>query len=653
MRMTAKRLVTLLAGLLVLAGVVQADEAAATGTIKGKAVEAGTGAGLSGVNVVLKGASKVATTGGSGAFSFTGVAPGTYAVICSKPGYQTRKMAVSVSGGRTVNVTCRMVSVAVKETEKKPATEAVAAEEAAPAMARDERRMSPKKSKMMIMGGKAATGRLAPPAPSPRPGPRPGDGVPVEHNTEAYDSVKENIFVSAQKNPLSTFSIDVDTAAYANMRRFLNQNQLPPKDAVRIEEMVNYFHYDYPDPKGKHPFSITTEISSAPWNPKHRVLMIGLQGKKVDTSKMPRNNLVFLMDVSGSMNNPNKLPLLKKSFKLLVENMRADDRVAIVVYAGAAGLVLPSTSGKEADKILAALDKLSAGGSTAGGAGIMLAYKVAKDNFIKDGNNRIILATDGDFNVGASSDGEMVRLIEEKRKEGVFLTVLGLGRGNYKDAKMEKLADKGNGNYAYIDTIMEAKKVLVTEMGSTLLTIAKDVKIQIEFNPAKVKGYRLVGYENRMLKNEDFNDDTKDAGEMGAGHSVTAFYEIIPADSDEELPGVDKLKYQDAKISDAAKKSPELATIKFRYKAPKEDESQLIVEPVLDKGIHWKKTSKDFRFASAVVELGLLLRDSEFKGASTFESLIARAKNASGADPHGYRAEFVRLAEMAEALARK
>ncbi len=653
MRMTAKRLVTLLAGLLVLAGVVQADEAAATGTIKGKAVEAGTGAGLSGVNVVLKGASKVATTGGSGAFSFTGVAPGTYAVICSKPGYQTRKMAVSVSGGRTVNVTCRMVSVAVKETEKKPATEAVAAEEAAPAMARDERRMSPKKSKMMIMGGKAATGRLAPPAPSPRPGPRPGDGVPVEHNTEAYDSVKENIFVSAQKNPLSTFSIDVDTAAYANMRRFLNQNQLPPKDAVRIEEMVNYFHYDYPDPKGKHPFSITTEISSAPWNPKHRVLMIGLQGKKVDTSKMPRNNLVFLMDVSGSMNNPNKLPLLKKSFKLLVENMRADDRVAIVVYAGAAGLVLPSTSGKEADKILAALDKLSAGGSTAGGAGIMLAYKVAKDNFIKDGNNRIILATDGDFNVGASSDGEMVRLIEEKRKEGVFLTVLGLGRGNYKDAKMEKLADKGNGNYAYIDTIMEAKKVLVTEMGSTLLTIAKDVKIQIEFNPAKVKGYRLVGYENRMLKNEDFNDDTKDAGEMGAGHSVTAFYEIIPADSDEELPGVDKLKYTDAKISDAAKKSPELATIKFRYKAPKEDESQLIVEPVLDKGIHWKKTSKDFRFASAVVELGLLLRDSEFKGASTFESLIARAKNASGADPHGYRAEFVRLAEMAEALARK
>ncbi len=655
MQMSAKRLVCVLAGLLLLAGVVQADEAAATGSIKGKAVEAGSGAGLSGVNVVLKGASKAATTGGSGAFSFTGIKPGSYAVVCSKPGYQTRKVAVSVSGGKTVKVTCRMVAIAVKEAEKKPKAEPVmaVAEEApaAPRRVRDSRKIKVKKSKMMIMGGKAGRGMPAPPRPGPRP---PADGMaPVAHNTEAYDAVKENIFVSAIKNPLSTFSIDVDTAAYANMRRFLNQNQLPPKDAVRIEEMVNYFHYDYRDPKGKHPFSITTEISSAPWNPKHRVLMIGLQGKKVDTSKMPANNLVFLLDVSGSMNNPNKLPLLKKSFKLLVENMRPEDRVAIVVYAGAAGLVLPSTPGKEANKILAALEKLSAGGSTAGGAGIKLAYKVAKENFIKDGNNRIILATDGDFNVGASSDGEMVRLIEEKRKEGVFLTVLGLGRGNYKDSKMEKLADKGNGNYAYIDTIMEAKKVLVTEMGGTLLTIAKDVKIQIEFNPAKVKGYRLVGYENRMLKNEDFNDDTKDAGEMGAGHSVTAFYEIIPADSDEELPGVDALKYQDAKISDAAKKSPELATIKFRYKAPNEDKSQLIVEPVMDKGIHWKKTSKDFRFASAVVELGLLLRGSEFKGAATFESLIARAKKAAGKDPHGYRAEFIRLAEMAEALSKK
>ncbi|MFH1530571.1 MAG: von Willebrand factor type A domain-containing protein [Pseudomonadota bacterium] len=655
MRTTAKRMVCVLAGLLVLASVVQADEAVSTGAIKGKAVDGGTGTGLSGVNVALEGATKATTTGATGAFSFTGLNPGSYVVVCSRPGYQTRKSTVSVSAGKTVDVTCRMVAVPKPDEAAQPKAEpiAAAAEEAPRKMEKESR--SGKKSKMMIMGG-AAPGMPARsrPAPGPMPpAPRRGDGAPVEHNTEAYDSVSENIFVSAVTEPVSTFSIDVDTASYANMRRFLNQNQLPPKDAVRIEEMVNYFHYTYPDPKGKHPFSITTEISSAPWNAKHRVLMIGLQGKKVDTSKMPPNNLVFLLDVSGSMNSPNKLPLLQKSFKLLVENMRSQDRVAIVVYAGAAGLVLPSTPGKEADKILAALDKLQAGGSTAGGAGIKLAYKVAKDNFIENGNNRIILATDGDFNIGASSDGEMVRLIEEKRKEGVFLTVLGLGRGNYKDAKMEKLADKGNGNYAYIDTIMEAKKVLVTEMGSTLLTIAKDVKIQIEFNPARVKGYRLIGYENRMLKNEDFNDDTKDAGEMGAGHSVTAFYEIIPADSDEALPGVDALKYQDAKISDAAKKSPELATVKFRYKAPKEDTSQLIVEPILDKGIHWKETSGDFRFASAVVELGLLLRGSEFKGSATFESLIARAKNAAGKDPHGYRAEFVRLAEMAQALAKK
>ena len=353
------------------------------------------------------------------------------------------------------------------------------------------------------------------------------------------------------------------------------------------------------------------------------------------------------------MNRGEKLPLLKKAFRLLVDNLRPEDRVAIVVYAGAAGVVLPSTPGTHKPQILEAIERLRAGGSTAGGAGIKLAYQIAKDNFIEGGNNRVILATDGDFNVGASSTGALTRMIEEKRKDGIFLTVLGFGRGNYKGSRMESLADKGNGNYAYIDSVQEAKKVLVTEMGATLLTIAKDVKIQIEFNPARVKGYRLVGYENRMLRNEDFKDDTKDAGEMGAGHSVTAFYEIIPAGSDEKLPGVDELKYQDSKVSDAAKKSPELATVKFRYKPPKEDKSKLIVKPIMDKGIHWKKTSKDFRFASAVVELGLLLRDSEFKAGSTFESLIARAKNAKGKDLHGYRAEFLRLAEMAEALSKK
>jgi len=362
---------------------------------------------------------------------------------------------------------------------------------------------------------------------------------------------------------------------------------------------------------------------------------------------LPPNNLVFLLDVSGSMNNANKLPLLKKAFSMLVEQMRPQDRVAIVVYAGAAGLVLPSTPGSENPKILAALSKLSAGGSTAGGAGIKLAYQVAHDNFMKNGNNRVILATDGDFNVGASSDGAMVRLIEKKRKEGVFLTVLGLGMGNYKDSKMEKLADKGNGNYAYIDSELEAKKVMVTEMGGTLLTIAKDVKLQVEFNPARVKGYRLIGYVNRRLKNEDFNNDKKDAGEMGAGHTVTAFYELIPAGSDEELPGVDKLKYQKDKTASSASASDELVTIKLRYKAPKEDKSRLMVHPVVDKGVPWRQTSANFRFASSVVEFGLMLRDSPFKAKATWESLIARAKGAKGKDAEGYRAAFIQMAERA------
>jgi len=350
------------------------------------------------------------------------------------------------------------------------------------------------------------------------------------------------------------------------------------------------------------------------------------------------------------MNSPNKLPLLKAAFKLLVGQMRPEDRVAIVVYAGAAGLVLPSTNGNEGDKIVAALDSLSAGGSTAGGAGIKLAYKTAIDNFIKGGNNRIILATDGDFNVGQSSDGELVRMIEEKREHGVFLTILGFGMGNYKDSKMEKLADKGNGNYGYIDSILEAKKMLVTEMGGTLLTIAKDVKIQVEFNPAKVKGYRLIGYENRMLRKEDFDDDKKDAGELGAGHTVTVLYEIIPAGSKEEIPGSGDLKYQDSKVSDAAKKSKELMTVKLRYKKPDGDKSKLIVQPLIDTDVALKKSSDNFRFSAAVAAFGLILRDSKHKGDATFEDVIAMAKNAKGKDKEGYRYEFIKLVEKASLL---
>ncbi|MBI4711607.1 MAG: VWA domain-containing protein, partial [Candidatus Omnitrophica bacterium] len=364
-------------------------------------------------------------------------------------------------------------------------------------------------------------------------------------NTEGYNKVEELSFKNVTSDPLSTFSIDVDTASYSNLRRFLNENQMPPQDVVRIEEMINYFHYDYPKPDGKDPFSITTEVGSCAWNPAHQTVLIGLKGKELDQATMPPSNLVFLIDVSGSMQDPNKLPLLQQAFRKLTNQLSEKEKVAMVVYAGNAGLVLPSTSSAEKSKILQAIDGLQAGGSTAGGAGIQLAYQVAKENFSKGGNNRVILATDGDFNVCASSDAEMVRLIESKRDEGIFLTILGFGEGNLKDSKMQQIADKGNGNYFYIDSLMEAQKVLVRELGSTLFTIAKDVKIQVEFNPAQVKGYRLVGYEKRALANEDFNNDKKDAGELGAGHTVTALYEIIPAGSKEETgSAVDPLKYQ-------------------------------------------------------------------------------------------------------------
>lgn len=466
-------------------------------------------------------------------------------------------------------------------------------------------------------------------------------------NTEAYSPITENDFKNALMNPLSTFSIDVDAASYSNMRRFINSGQNPPADAVRIEEMINYFTYDYPQPKGEHPFSITTEVSDCPWNTNNKLVHIGLQGKNIDMSELPASNLVFLLDVSGSMSSPNKLPLLKKSFNLLIDNLREDDRVAIVVYAGAAGLVLPSTSGTDKNKILEALNNLSAGGSTAGGAGIKLAYKVAQDNFIKGGNNRIILATDGDFNIGASSDGEMTRLIEEKRKSGVYLTCLGFGMGNYKDSKMETLADKGNGNYAYIDNILEAKKVLVTEMGGTLFTIAKDVKLQLEFNPNKVESYKLIGYENRLLNSEDFNDDTKDAGELGAGHTVTALYEIVLKGSG-SVPSIDPLRYQNLTELIPKNNTSELLTVKFRYKKPEEETSKLIVNHLMDKSVSLSKSSDNFRFSAAVAEFGMLLRNSKHKANANFKQVVEIAKASKGKDENGYRAEFIRLVEMSE-----
>ena len=463
-------------------------------------------------------------------------------------------------------------------------------------------------------------------------------------NTEDYDAIHENRFVKVSKEPLSTFSIDVDAASYSNMRRFINNGQKPPIDAVRIEEMVNYFNYSYNDPTDKHPFEVYTEVADCPWNKDHRLFHIGLQGKKIETRNLPASNLVFLLDVSGSMYDQNKLPLLQKSLKLLVENLREEDRVAIVVYAGAAGTVLPSTSGANKQKIIEAIDKLKAGGSTAGAAGIKLAYQIAKENLVEDGNNRVILATDGDFNVGTSSDAELVRLIEDKRKTGVFLTVLGFGMGNYKDNKMQKLANKGNGNHAYIDNISEARKVLVNEFGGTLFTIAKDVKLQLEFNPAHVAGYRLIGYENRMLKNEDFNDDKKDAGELGAGHTVTAIYEIIPAGVESEyFSKVDKLKYQKTKTKSKASKSKELLTIKLRYKKPKGMKSLLIEKPVLDTNVELEASSDNFRWAAGVAEFGLLLRNSEFKHKANYDQAIKLAESAKGLDLNGYRAECIEL----------
>ncbi|WP_226582602.1 vWA domain-containing protein [Microseira wollei] len=472
------------------------------------------------------------------------------------------------------------------------------------------------------------------------------------YNREGYNPVAENPFVRVSKSPLSTFSIDVDTASYSNVRRFINEGQLPPKDAVRLEEMINYFKYEYPQPTGANPFSITTEISQAPWNPAHKLVQIGLQGKRLSTENLPPSNLVFLLDVSGSMQDPNKLPLVKQSLRLLVNELRPNDRVSIVVYAGNAGVVLPSTPANQKDKILDAIENLEAGGSTAGGEGIQLAYKIAKDNLIPSGNNRLIMATDGDFNVGVSSDAELVRLIEEKRKQGVFLTVLGFGMGNLQDAKLEQIANKGNGNYAYIDNLLEARKVLVKEIGATLLTIAKDVKIQVEFNPAKVQAYRLIGYENRLLQNQDFNDDKKDAGELGAGHSVTALYEIIPAGVKSNVPlaNVDPLKYQQSNVKPVAYGSNELMQVKLRYKEPKQETSKLLNVPLIDRVIQLKDASTNFKFSAAVAEFGMVLRESQFKGNANFDDVLSLASQSQGTDLDGYRAEFIRLVQKSKSL---
>lgn len=473
----------------------------------------------------------------------------------------------------------------------------------------------------------------------------------ADYNTEEYDAIHELGFQKATDHPLSTFSIDVDAASYSNVRRMINNGQWPDAGAVRIEEMINYFRYDYNQPQSDKPFAVYTETSICPWNASHKLVSIGLQGKRIPAENLPPSNLVFLIDVSGSMDAWNKLPLVQSSLKLLVDQLRPEDKISIVVYAGAAGLVLPPTSGADKMKIKTAIGELEAGGSTAGGEGIQLAYKVARENFLPKGNNRIILCTDGDFNVGVSSNSEMEKLVERERETGVFLTALGYGMGNYKDSKMQLLADKGNGNHAYIDSESEAKKVLVHEFGGTLFTIAKDVKLQVEFNPSVVQAYRLIGYENRMLNNEDFNDDKKDAGDMGSGHTVTALYEIIPAGIKSDfIKSVDPLKYQKKNQSDRSLHNGEMMTVKFRYKDPESKTSKLIEQVIANNATPFAQTSENFRFAAAVAEFGMLLRNSEFKSSSSFTHVLSAADRASSKDEEGYRKEFIALVQKAAKL---
>ncbi|KQR91108.1 hypothetical protein ASG01_14590 [Chryseobacterium sp. Leaf180] len=466
----------------------------------------------------------------------------------------------------------------------------------------------------------------------------------THQNSEEYDAFVENPFELTKNQSVSTFSIDVDKAAYSNIRRMINHGEYVNKNAVRIEEMINYFKYDYPQPKNNQPFSINTEYSDSPWNSKHKLLKIGLQGKELPMEKLPNSNFVFLIDVSGSMNEPNKLPLLKSSFKVLLDQLRPTDKVGIVVYAGSAGMILPPTSAQEKNKIIEALDKLQAGGSTAGGQGIELAYKLAQENFIKGGNNRVIIATDGDFNVGTSSTDDLQTLIEEKRNSGVFLTCLGFGMGNFKDNRMETLSNKGNGNYAYIDNMQQANKFLRKEFAGSMYAIAKDVKIQIEFNPKYVKSYRLIGYENRKLKNEDFTNDKIDAGELGSGHTVTALYEVIPTDVKSEfLPKESDLKY--TKNTNDENFNDELATVKFRYKRPDGDTSSEIFQVVKNSDESFSSASNDFRFASAVAWFGLVLRNSDLIKNKDLKEVEKLAKKGRGNDEDGYRAEFLRLIE--------
>jgi Ca-activated chloride channel homolog len=608
---------------------------AAAGALRGIVTDT-SGSPLPGVTVTVTTAASSGTraviTDADGHYTVAGLTPGRYRVRFELAGVTARVQDVDItSAGLSLSTPMSLaVSETVTVTAEAPvvaSTQSTTYSASSPSPRRHAPPSAPKPVSVSggveggvvggVVGGVA--GGIVSPAPPP-------DFVRADPQ---YARFEDHAFVDAQKQNVTTFAIDVDRASYANIRRFLTAGLVPPPDAVRIEEMVNYFAYNYPQPTGSVPFSITTEVAGCPWNRQNRLLRIGIQGKNLDQWRMAPNNLVFLLDVSGSMQPPQRLPLIKSAFRVLVDQLRAEDRVSIVVYAGAAGLVLPPTSGADKRTILGALDRLAAGGSTDGGAGLALAYKVAADNFIKGGNNRVILATDGDFNVGNYSISGLETFIEEERKKGVFLTTIGVGDDNYQDARMEMLADKGNGNYAYLDSLKEAEKVFKTELTGTLVTIAKDVKVQLEFDPAQVASYRQIGYENRALANKDFADDTKDAGDLGAGHSVTALYEIVPAKT--------------------ARRGP-IAKINLRYKEPDEDVSKLLTETAVDDGKSAYDASPDMQFAAAVAELGMLLRNSPHKGTASFADVAHLARLFQGADADGVRAEFLRIVDSAKAM---
>jgi Ca-activated chloride channel homolog len=622
-------------------GAAPAPVAPMTGRVTGRVLD-GRGGSIAQAQVVVVGTALSTLTDTAGAYLLPTVPTGPVTVRATRAGFVSGEAAGTVRAGGTLTLNFTLADAGKRLKDEVAEREASPAAQAADARKTRELSKSEAIGRALRRDDAYLSGIASSAAPEPWRWPRePG-------NTEAYNVVNENRFLAASANPLSTFSIDVDAASYSNVRRFLSEGTLPPKDAVRLEEMVNYFPYRYPDRTGRHPFAVATEVAPCPWEPGHRLVRIGLQARRVPTQDLPPSNLVFLIDVSGSMMSPDKLPLVQQAFRALVRELRPQDRVAIVVYAGAAGLVLPSTGGAEKAAILAAIDRLQAGGSTAGGAGIRLAYDLAREHFDPEGNNRVILATDGDFNVGVSSDAEMVRLVEKRREEGTFLTVLGFGTGNLKDSKMEQMADKGNGHYAYIDSFREAQKVFVQEFGGTLFTVAKDVKIQVEFNPARVQSYRLLGYENRLLAREDFADDRKDAGELGSGHSVTALYEVVPVGAEPVAILDDSLTYQEVSLRPGARHSSELLTVRLRYKDPQGSTSRLLETAVADRSRG--SASEDMRFASAVAEFALLLRDSEHRGNASYAQVLTLARGARGADEQGYRGEFIGLVETARTL---